>query len=52
MRHPFVRLALVFAVGMTVLSTVPSAARQATPTNVTAITAAEFFAPAGSGRRR
>ena len=52
MRRPFVRLALVLAIGIALLSTAPSAARQAgsvrqgTPTNVTAITAAEFFAPA------
>jgi hypothetical protein len=52
MRHPFVRLAVVLAIGIALPSTAPSAARQAdsgrrvTPTNVTAITAAEFFAPA------
>ena len=52
MRHPFVRLAVVLTIGIALLSTAPSAARQGspgrqpTPTNVTAITAAEFFAPA------
>jgi hypothetical protein len=52
MRHPFVRLAVVLAIGIALLSAAPSAAPQANsgrrvaPTHVTAITAAEFFAPA------
>ena len=52
LRHQSVRLAVVLAIGIALLSTAPSAAPQAnsgrrvTPTNVTSITAAEFYAPA------
>lgn len=46
MRHPFVRLVAALGVGLAVLWTAPSAARQdVTPTNITSISAAEFFTP-------
>ena len=46
MRHSFVRLAAVLAAGLALLSTAPSAARQdVASTNVTSISAAEFFTP-------
>jgi hypothetical protein len=46
MRHLFVRLIATAGVGLALLGTAPSAARQdATPTNVTAIEAAAFFSP-------
>ena len=46
MRHPFVRLVAAFGVGLAVLSTAPSAARQdVTTANSTSISAAEFFTP-------
>jgi spore coat protein H len=44
MRHPIVRPVAAFALGLALLASVPSAARQkATPTNVTSISAADFF---------
>jgi spore coat protein H len=46
MRHLFVRLVAAFGVGLAVLSTAPSAARQdVTVPNSTSISAAEFFTP-------
>jgi spore coat protein H len=46
MPQPFIRLIAVAGIGLTLLGTVPSAARQdATPTNITSIRAAEFFSP-------
>jgi hypothetical protein len=46
MRHALVRPVAVLGVSLALLSTEPSAARQATaPTNITSIKAAEFFTP-------
>ena len=46
MRHPFSRLAVVFALGLTLLSTVSGARQDTKATRITSITAAEFFSPA------
>ena len=46
MPQPFIRLIAVAGIGLALLGTAPSAARQdATPTNITSIRAAEFFSP-------
>ena len=46
MRHQLARFVVLLGAGMALLSTAPSAARQgAVPTNVTSISAAEFFTP-------
>jgi hypothetical protein len=46
MRHFLIRLIAIAGVGLALLGTAPSAARQdVTPTNVTSITQAEFFSP-------
>ena len=46
MRYSFVRLVVALSVGLNLLATIPSAARQdGTPTNITSIRPAEFFSP-------